>query len=81
MQGGYNENVPAEWLPNAPVWITAIYEHDDFDTMATRVTVARDWEQRGDDYVLRMLDAAEGSRLVAVFEGAHYAKLGYAIPE
>lgn len=75
------DKTPAEWLPNAPVWITVVYEHDDYDTMATRVQVARDWQQRGDEYVLRMLNASPESRVVAAFAGAHYSELGMAIPE
>lgn len=72
--------IPAAWLPQASVKITVVWEHDDYDTTCETVSVARDWDARGDEYVLRQMKAEPGTRIVAAFEGAQRSKLGFAVP-
>ena len=75
-----NPVIPAEWLPEATVKVTVIWEHDDYDTACESVSVARDWASRGDAYVLRQMKAEPETRIIAAFEGSHRPQLGYAIP-
>ncbi len=74
-----DSTIPAGWLPQAAVPVTVVSVHPEYDDTVERAIVARDWEQRGEDYIRQMLGLDEATRIVAVFPGHHVARLGGAV--
>lgn len=71
--------VPAEWIPQATAKVTIVWTHPDYDDTVERVSVARDWQSRGEDYPREVLGLEEPTRILAVFAGWHDTRLGSAI--
>jgi hypothetical protein len=70
---------PPGWLPQAAVPVTVVWVHPEYDDTIERISVARDWEQRGEDYIRQIVGLDEATRIIAVFPGHHVARLGGAV--
>lgn len=70
---------PAACLPQAPVPVTVIWTHPDYDATCQHVLVARDWQSRGEPYVRAQADLDPDTCVVAVLPGWHTSALGCSV--
>jgi len=74
-------NIDARTLPHAPVSVTVVHDHLQYDPGVMVVQVARDWQSRGLGYILDAADLDPETRILAVFPGRHRSALGDAIQD
>ena len=71
--------IPAEWLPQATVKITVVWAHPEYDDTVEKVSVVRDWQSRGEEYLRDLIGPDGPTRILAVFDGWHDNRLGSAV--
>jgi len=73
------KGIPAEWLPQACVPVTIVWTHPDYDSMVETIACARDWAERGDDYLRSCAHLDEATIIVAAFPGDLRSLAGCAV--